>query len=466
MPFLMIRDDITRVHADAIVNPANTQLRQGSGTSRGIYLAAGEQELEKACQQIGSCALGKAVLTEGFRLPAKYIIHAVGPVWRGGWCRENKTLYRTYQSALELAQSHGCESIAFPLLSAGNYKFPKDKAMEIAVSAIRDFLEDHDMVVYMVLYDHDSVSVGRELSLAVKEYIDDHYVETQDENYLADVPWRGKNAGDVTVYLTDTPRQPRSYRVSAKRPTEYLTEHPAERPTERPTEHPSDHLSDHSVSAVFPTANLAGTVPGGYSSAESAPRPAPGGGDSAEPMPGSIHRGPDSARAVPGSAPGGIDSAEPVPRSASRVPISAKLVSESVSRAAFFAAAPYGSDSDLDDRINHLEETFSQMLLRLIDERGLKDSVVYKRANIDRRHFSKIRGDMDYAPSRKTVFAFIIALELGQEEARELMNKAGYSFSRSSRFDVIVSYFLENGIYDIFQINEVLFSYGQPVIGG
>lgn len=120
----------------------------------------------------------------------------------------------------------------------------------------------------------------------------------------------------------------------------------------------------------------------------------------------------------------------------------------------------------MDDRINHLEETFSQMLLRLIDERGLKDSVVYKRANIDRRHFSKIRGDMDYAPSRKTVFAFIIALELGQEEARELMNKAGYSFSRSSRFDVIISYFLENGIYDIFQINEVLFSYGQPVIGG
>lgn len=120
---------------------------------------------------------------------------------------------------------------------------------------------------------------------------------------------------------------------------------------------------------------------------------------------------------------------------------------------------------NLDDLINNLDETFSQMLLRLIDERGLKDSAVYKKANVDRRHFSKIRNNIDYLPTKKTVFSFAIALELSLDEARDLMNKAGYSISRSSKFDVIISYFLENGIYDIFEINEILFMYEQPVLG-
>ena len=110
-------------------------------------------------------------------------------------------------------------------------------------------------------------------------------------------------------------------------------------------------------------------------------------------------------------------------------------------------------------------ETFSQMLLRLIDERGLKDSVVYKKANIDRRHFSKIRNDADYVPTRKTVFAFAVALELSLDETKDLLNRAGYAISPGSRFDVIVSYFLEQKHYNIYEINEVLFSYGQPLLG-
>ena len=105
------------------------------------------------------------------------------------------------------------------------------------------------------------------------------------------------------------------------------------------------------------------------------------------------------------------------------------------------------------------------MLLRLIDERGLKDSVVYRKANIDRRHFSKIRNNINYIPTKRTVFSFAIALELSLDEAKDLMNKAGYSISNSSKFDIIVSYFLENSIYDIFEINEVLFAYEEPVLG-
>ena len=114
MPFLMIRNDITKVTADAIVNPANRNLLQGSGTSRAIYQAAGEQELTAACEAIGHCDLGKAVCTPAFGLPAKYIFHAVCPEWHGGFFSEAKQLAGAYHSALELAAEYHCESVAFP----------------------------------------------------------------------------------------------------------------------------------------------------------------------------------------------------------------------------------------------------------------------------------------------------------------------------------------------------------------
>ena len=121
MPFLMIRNDITKVAADAIVNPANRNLLQGSGTSRAIYQAAGEQELTAACEAIGRCDLGRAVCTPAFGLSAKYVFHAVCPAWHGGGFGEAEQLAGAYHSALELAAEYHCESVAFPLLSSGNY---------------------------------------------------------------------------------------------------------------------------------------------------------------------------------------------------------------------------------------------------------------------------------------------------------------------------------------------------------
>ena len=121
MPFLMIRNDITKVTADAIVNPANRNLLQGSGTSRAIYQAAGEQELTAACEAIGYCEPGRAVCTPAFGLPAKYIFHAVCPAWHGGGFGEAEQLAGAYHSALELAAEYHCESVAFPLLSSGNF---------------------------------------------------------------------------------------------------------------------------------------------------------------------------------------------------------------------------------------------------------------------------------------------------------------------------------------------------------
>ena len=183
MPFLMIRNDITKVTADAIVNPANRKLLQGSGTSRAIYQAAGEQELTAACEAIGYCDLGRAVCTPAFGLPAKYIFHAVCPAWHGGFFGEAKQLAGAYHSALELAAEYHCESVAFPLLSSGNYGYPKEQAFRIAVDTITQYVMEHDLTVYLVLYDQHSLAVSRKLFALVEEYIDDHYVAQNDESY-------------------------------------------------------------------------------------------------------------------------------------------------------------------------------------------------------------------------------------------------------------------------------------------
>ena len=174
-----IRNDITKVAADAIVNPANRNLLQGSGTSRAIYQAAGEQELTAACEAIGRCDLGRAVCTPAFGLSAKYVFHAVCPAWHGGGFGEAEQLAGAYHSALKLAAKYHCESVAFPLLSSGNYGYPKEQAFRIAVDTITQYVMEHDLTVYLVLYDRDSLAVSRKLFASVEEYIDDHYVQLQ-----------------------------------------------------------------------------------------------------------------------------------------------------------------------------------------------------------------------------------------------------------------------------------------------
>ena len=318
MPFLMIRNDITKVAADAIVNPANRNLLQGSGTSRAIYQAAGEQELTAACEAIGYCDLGKAVCTPAFGLPAKYIFHAVCPAWQGGLFGEAEQLAGAYHSALELAAEYQCESVAFPLLSSGNYGYPKEQAFRIAVDTITGFVLEHDLTVYLVLYDRHSLAVSRKLFASVEEYIDDHYVAQNDESYEFD-RWR---------------------RESAERRRRLEEE--------------------------------------------------------AAPM---------------------LEAAAP-------------------------PAAPMAARS-LENLMDNLGESFTTRLLRLIDERGLKDSTVYKQSNISRQHFSKIQCNRDYNPKKKTVLAFAVGLHLSEDETIDLLQSAGYAFSDGSKRDWIVRYCLE-----------------------
>ena len=315
MPFLMIRNDITKVAADAIVNPANRNLLQGSGTSRAIYQAAGEQELTAACEAIGHCDLGRAVCTPAFGLPAKYIFHAVCPAWHGGFFGEAKQLAGAYHSALELAAEYHCESVAFPLLSSGNYGYPKEQAFRIAVDTITQYVMEHDLTVYLVLYDRDSLAVSRKLFASVEEYIDDHYVAQNDESY---------GFGRRRRELSERRR---------------LLEE-----------------------------------------------------DAAVPMLGAV----------------------PAP-----------------------AAAPRTARS-LESLMDNLGESFTTRLLRLIDERGLKDSTVYKQSNISRQHFSKIQCNRDYNPKKKTVLAFAVGLHLSEDETIDLLKSAGYAFSDGSKRDWIV----------------------------
>jgi O-acetyl-ADP-ribose deacetylase (regulator of RNase III) len=154
MPFTIIRNDITKVRVDAIVNAANTGLAQGGGVCGAIFKAAGARELQAACDKLAPIKTGEAVITPGFALPAKYVIHAAGPVYRGGGHGEEELLRAAYTNALKRAVENNCESIAFPLISSGIYGYPKDEALRVATAAIRDFLGEHDIDVSLVVFDN------------------------------------------------------------------------------------------------------------------------------------------------------------------------------------------------------------------------------------------------------------------------------------------------------------------------
>ncbi len=367
MPLLMVRNDIVNMKTDAIVNPANEDLLEGSGTSFAIYQAAGEALLEEACAKIGHCNLGEAVITDAFQLQADYIIHAVVPAWDDGYSEEESILASAYNKSLQLAKEKGCESIAFPLLSSGNLGFPKDVALKVALSSISEFLMEHEMQVYLVLYDSESVAVSEKVMGSIDAYIDDNYIEENDEMLDGDEMF--------SLWVREELEMRRANRAE----------------------------SDEKTMTFGDTAQLAPIM-------ESASAPQP------------------------------------------------------TCMAPSMAAPREKQTRSLDSLMKNLDETFACMLFRLIDERGLKDSDVYKKANVDRRHFSKIRNNVRYTPSKKTVIAFAIALELTMDETVDLMAKAGYAFSRASKFDVIISYFLENQSYDVFEINAVLFHYDQPTL--
>ena len=368
MPYTIIRDNIVNLRTDAIVNAANNRLLAGGGVCGAIFQAAGAEDLQRACDQIGYCETGDAVITGGFQLPAKYIIHTVGPVYGKDPEKEEKELYSCYRRSLELAEKHQLRSIAFPVISSGIYGYPPKDAIRVASRAIRDYLDDREMDIYLVVYDRETFAISETLFDSVQSFIDERMIQP-------DVR-RTEGAARIDVdHCESAPLLPNV-----------------------PDPVCDEEVSDASGEALFLSHD-------------------------------------DTAR-----------------------PVAAASAAKRKAGAAFVEAV------SLDEILRKKTETFSQMLLRIIDEKGMSDTEVYKRANIDRKLFSKIR-KTEYVPRKTTVLALAVALRLSKDEAAQLLGRAGFAFSEASKLDVIVEYFIEHEIYDIFELNETLFEFGQPLLG-
>ena len=328
MPLEIVRNDITKMAVDAIVNAAKESLLGGGGVDGCIHRAAGP-ELLAECRMLGGCRTGEAKITGAYRLPCRYIIHTVGPVWNGGKYGEREQLASCYRTSLALAKEHGCETVAFPLISSGIFGYPKDQALRVAVDTIGEFLLHNDMTVYIVIFSRTAYQISSKLFADIAEYVDDHYVDAHTDSQRERLRRRGVVESRMLTAYEDAP-------VAA---------------------------------------------------------------------------------------------------------------------------------SGLDEALAHLDAGFSETLLKLIDRSGKKDSEIYKKANVDRKLFSKIRNNPDYKPSKATAIAFAIALELNLDETRDLVARAGYALSASSKFDVIIGYFIRQKKYDIFEINEALFAFDQSLLG-
>ena len=388
MPFEIVRNDITKMNVDAIVNAADPSLLGGGGVDGAIHRAAGPELLEE-CKSLGGCETGHAKITKGYRLPCKYVIHTVGPIWQGGNQHEKEALASCYSASLRLAMDYHCESIAFPLISTGAYGYPKDEGLKVATDTIRDFLLSHEMNVFLVIFDRTSFAISQKLYARIQAFIDDSYIGP----FYEEIENRRRRYSNTVLLPTAAP-------APEKERTDDIPLHEnAQKPTFMPPE-PHD-------AAPAPKQNLFEKI--------------------------------RSRKKTKKELADALKECSPMQES--------------------FA------DLSLEDYLKKMDEGFRDMLIRKIDERGMTDAECYKKANVDRKLFNKIKTQYDYRPSKSTVLAFAVALRLSLDETEEMLKKAGFSLSHSSKFDLIVEFFIIHGNYDIFEINEALFSFDQKLLG-
>ena len=344
---------------DAIVNTTNEEMVGYSGVDFAVHEGAGA-ELDKECQRLAPLGLGTAKITKGYNLDAKYIIHTSGPIWQGGLAGESIILKSCYLESLKLAVENGCESVAFPLISAGAYGYPKDKVLKFAVQIITEFLFNHELTVYLCVFDRTSYEFSKELFDEISEFIDDDY--------------GFKEKPGFTHRFNKHIEAERSYEVCEAEPTE------------------ADFSECYIAEDCAPVAEM--------------------------------------------------------------MPCAAQT--------------EYGSvkNKSLEEYMKAMDKSFAYKLFDYIDSKGMTDVECYKKANVDKKTFSKIKcNPQTYKPSKQTAVAFAIALELNLDETQDLLSSAGLTLSRSFVFDKIIRYFIQKGNYNIFEINEALFEFDQMLLG-
>ena len=358
MSLKIVRNDITKMQVDAIVNTANPLPRYSEGTDSAIYMAAGEEELLAARREIGPLEAGQVAITPGFRLPAQYIIHAVSPMYIDGESGEEELLRSCYGKSLELAHEKGCKSMAFPLIATGSFGYPKEEGLRIALDEINAFLMKHEMLIYLVVFDTEATRLGRNVYPALEEYIDKHYVEA---------------------------KKKKEYSFS------FLPKLSMPSPNRRESSSSSAILREE--------------------------------GDICE-----------------------------------------------IAAAPIAPAAPAPDDEDLfeerefalGDRLKHLSDTFQEYLMYLIEDKGLSNAKVYKSAYLTKQLFSKIKLNPDYHPDKSTALRLCVGAQLNLDETKDLLARAGYALSPCDKRDVIFSFFIEQGIYDMLDIDIALEEHGLP----
>ena len=316
MPIKIIRQDITKIKCDAIVNPTNKYMWPGGGADAAIHEAAGPELLDY-CSTLGGLSIGEAKITPAFRLPSKYVIHTAGPEYTDGLSGERVLLRSCYSEAMKLAIMHKCKRVAFPLISSGLYGYPKDEVLKVAIEVISKYLEKVEMQVYILVYDKTAYSISRELYTDVESFVDNFYVDTHSDMF-------------------DGFREDKSY---------------------------ASYSEKKRLGGVFVKA-----------------------------------------------------------------------------RPCILGAAKNGGS--LESMLDKMDEGFAKTLFEYIDMKGLSDVEAYKRSNVSRKTFSKIKCNPSHKPSKQTAVSFAIGLHLNIDEATHLLSTAGIALSHAEKFDVIIEYFI------------------------
>ena len=440
MAFQIVRNDITKMNTEAIVNTANAWVEVGTGCDSAIYKAAGyEQLLSYRREKIGEVPEGEVFLTPGFDLPAKYIIHAVSPLYRDGGKEEEAKLRACYRKSLELANEKGICSIAFPLISTGSFGYPKEEGMRIAVDEIHAFLLHHEMQVFLVVFDEKAKTLGARIFPDLEEYIDRNYVEEKREEEYGEA-----FDEDRAIRRNSIRESSAAYSAGAFRPDAEAfgaSSSPSFKNTKKESRNAgrlfqkrkNRSRAEECAAASAPEEMSETSAPDFSESGASAP-------EETELL----------------SAPRFFEDRE------SRFVAEAKSCYSDAEES--YVDFETEHENKLQERMRHLSDTFSEYLIYLIQNKHMENAEVYKRAIVDKKVFSKIKNNAEYHPNKLTALCLCIGAKLNLDESKDLLARAGYALSPCDKTDIIFSYFIENEIYDMIELDIQLEEHGLPCI--